>query len=644
MQPNKPQTFDGHAINDGISYRATIMNAGVLPSAGNVFISQAQADSVDSQGYSVALRTPLVYIQILNYGTRHALAEQLKRWFRPGTRGTLVSKFIDDGLNYQLNCAVINIVQEQGNPLVYIAQLESGDTNWRAVTADTDSWTVTGTGGTKTISVLGGDETRLSATLTSTTGGVIGYDRQNIYSLPGVPGINYGTRPWCININSAALVAAGKLQADMDDYRILIDGLETKRWIVNKNTTSTNIWFNAPIGRGESLTLMTAIASTGAITVMQFQRSPANKAAIKRMPTKGIVKHGTEWISYSGKDILNCRLKLPGRGLYGTALQAHANGDAFLYVPHLIVTRYSNAAVTGPELLDLNYDRDKPLFDLSASDNTKWVYTAATKFYDPTRPTAPGSWTPVLVRLGDQSKAYAVKQDAETGDPALGGKLASWLRNGLPDTEVGRAGWQIACPGGFSQITMGGRKYANGSARWPAIAGCQRSDNGTEWYSVFNETIPTLSTWTTFTRTAVAVATTSKYLFVGLDGTIVKLLNALAMLETLTATIVFYSTNLPSAALLGETGNFSLDLTFANNTTGDELYLDYPMILNSQFIVDGENFDVTYHGHAMNGALRLDDEGRNVWLRLNPGNNVLQISSADAGTLSVALSWYRRRL
>lgn len=643
MQPIQAVTFDGHSLHDA-SYSATILNAGALPVASNIFVENMMADAADTEGFTVGVRTPLLHIKILNYASRHVLGEQLKHWFRRGTRGQLVVTFLDDGKNYFINCSVANIIQEEGNEMYFVAQLESPDTNWRAVTADTDTWSVTGTGGTKGITVLGGDDTRLSLTLTSTTGGTIGYDYQNIYRLAGVKGIDYGTRPWCLNINSAALVTAGKLLASMYDYRILVNGKEVPRWIANPNTASTNIWFNAPIRRGQTLTLKTAIASSGNIALIQFNVTVANKLAINQMPNAGIIYHGTEWFAYQQKDVVNCRLKTIARGIFGTTKQAHAANDIFIFLPCAIATRYGNAVATDPSLDDENYDLDKPTFDLASSDNTKWVYSATAKFYDAARPSAPGSWSPVLTRLGDVSKTYQVKEDAETGDAAIGGKLGSFFLGSAWQNEVGKAGFMIRCPGGFSSITLTGRKYAT-TSRWTALAGCQRSIDGATWFTVFHEALPTsLSTWTAFTQTAVAVATTSQYLFVGLDGTILKLANALAALEGLTGTIVFYSTNLPSGSFLGETGNFSLDLTLENITTGDQILLDYPMVLNTAFALDGEEYSITYDGANMSDAMRLDDEGRSVWLRLQTGVNTLQITSADVGTLDIALSWYRRRL
>jgi hypothetical protein len=43
-------------------------------------------------------------------------------------------------------------------------------------------------------------------------------------------------------------------------------------------------------------------------------------------------------------------------------------------------------------------------------------------------------------------------------------------------------------------------------------------------------------------------------------------------------------------------------------------------------------------------AITLDDESRAVFIRLAAGSNTLKVTSDNVGTLSVALSWYKRRL
>lgn len=645
MQPNTVKTLFGHNINDGTNYRAVIMNAGALPDASNVWIEEQSADSVDSGAFTVSLRNPLVMIEILNYSNRDALGEQLKMWCKRGLRGTLVTTFKDDGYDYLLNCSAVNIVQDAQYAQIYVAQLESGDTDWRAVVADTDTWSPTGTGGTKTITVAGGDETRLIASLTATTNPTIGYLYQNLYRLVDMPGVNLGMRAWCLIVDTATLYAAGKIQIDCDDLRIVLDGKETKRWIADPNTTTTNIWFNMTLGPGYSLILDTAIGATGDIATMTFNKTASNMKALSALPNKGVLYDGTEWISWNGKTLSKYQLMGIRRGVFGTTLQSHTTGSTLRYIQHTIVMKYGNVAATAPALDDENYDDDKPIFDLSISDNTKWIYTASTKFYDPDFPNKTGSWTPVLNVLGTDSNYYWIKQDAESGNPAIGSKLACWLKSGVNQTEAGRAGWMLKCAAGFYRVTMTGSKYRS-TTRWPAFAGLQRSIDGNTWLNVWVDATPTAAgAWQALaSHSAVSINTTNKYLFFGLNGTIKVLTNAYAMLEGLTATIEFYTANLPTGTFLGNTESFGLDLAFENQTMGDIVYLDYPMLKTKTFLLDSENYDVTVDGQNMHDAMSLDDEGRSIWMRLAKGSNVLAITSPDCGMLDIALSWYRRRL
>lgn len=648
MRPNTVKTWNGHSINDGTYYRAYIQNAGVLPEAKNVWLPQAQSDSLDSGAFTVGLRTPLVYIEILDYTNRDELGEQLKSWFKRGTRGYLVTTFKDDGEDYQLSCACINIVQPTDYPTVYVAQLESGDTHWRAVDPDTASWQITGTGGTKKITVEGGDETTLNAAITATANPTVGYLYQQVYQFVPVAKVNFGLRPWCVQLDTAALVTAGKMQADCDDLRVVVNGKETNRWLADENTDHTKIWFNLKI-LGYAVTLGTAIASTGTINVIQLAVTTANKATLSKMPASGIVYHGSEWFYYKGRNINKCQLLSPKRALYGTSMQAHVSGDAFTLIPYTIVLKYGNSAVGDPADDDADYNNEKPVFDLSASDNTKWVYTASTKFYDPDRPAAPGSWSPILETLDFHiekvSKYYWIKEDAETGDAAMGGKLGTFLKRGVWQAETGKAGWLLKCAGGFYKITLTGRKYRS-TVRWPTFAGCQRSTDNITWYTLWTDATPaSASSWASLaSHSSVSIASGTKYLFFGLSGQIKVLANAYAMLEGLTATVEFTSANLPTGTLLGEKANFTLKFTLSNDETDDSVEFDYPMLLNTVFNMDGEAHEATFDDAYMHSAMQLDDESRSTWIRLVLGDNIIRAVGVDCGTTDIVLSWYRRRL
>lgn len=635
--------FNGVTLNiSGI--QAVILNAGMSPNANPVFIEQAQADQNFSGAYSVNVRDVAVQLTITDATNRDAHITTIKGEFKRGMSGPLEATFSDNGLDYLLNCVVVTPpTQNTDFPNMFTVVLQTGDSAWRAVTADTDSWSVTGTGGTKVVDAGLGEETALIASLTATTNPTVGYLYQNIYRLVDVPAVNYGNRSWCLTVDCAALIGAGKMQADCDDLRIILDGKETKRWIGTVSAT-TNIWFNITLGPGYSLILDTAIAATGDITTMTFKKTAASLAVLKALPNRGILYDGTEWLSWNGKTVNKYQLKRIKRRIFGTTWQAHATGSTFKYIQHTIVMKYGNSAVSAPSLTDPNYDIDKPQFDLTSSTNLKWVDTTATKFYDPDYPSKGGSWTPVLSVLGDVSEYYMITGNAETGDPAIGALLSCWLKQGINQTEKGRVGFMMGCAGGFFKITLTGRKYRS-TARWPAFSGLQRSINGKVWYNVWVDAKPTLNaTWTALaTHSAVSITTTSKYIFFGIDGTITVLTNAFAMLEGLTATVEFYSTNLPTGAFLGETTSFNLDIALSNQATGDIIYLDYPMIQTKVFLLDSENSVATFDEQNMHDAMALNDEGRSVWLRLSKGSNTLELISPDCGTLTIALSWYRRR-
>ena len=128
--------------------------------------------------------------------------------------------------------------------------LQTGMTAWISVSEETSSWSPTGTGGNKNITVGGNEETVLSLNATTTTAPTAGYIYQQLYQLVNVNGIAHGNRPWCLTLNTAALVTAGKMQADGDDLRVFVDNVEVNRWLANMNTTSTNIWINLNLSAG----------------------------------------------------------------------------------------------------------------------------------------------------------------------------------------------------------------------------------------------------------------------------------------------------------------------------------------------------------------------------------------------------------
>ncbi len=733
------KTFGGHTINDGTNYRAAIVNSHALPAAKSVFLEQMMADSVDAGTYSVDVGTLALYIRVVNRGTFETLTSQLKNWFKRGTRADLVVTFTGDA-DFLKDCRVINLVPDQEYDDVWVAQLQTGASAWRAVSAETYAWNLTSTGGSHTETLPATDDaTRLSVSFNASGLPSVGYLYQSLRRIVPPSGVTFGVRPWRIVIDTAAIVAdasksqqinnvggitnsattipidtavggglpasglgyvdteqiswsgnsgtsltgvvrglhgttaathadnavikLSRMQADCNDLRVFAGDAEVRRWIIAPNTATTKIWFNVDLKTGFRLTLASALDNTSGYAALQFTINATHQQMIAVMPDEGIVYHGTEWISYRGRNIAGCQLLNPVRGLLSTTKQAHSVGDAFDFIPTVVKIVYGNSAVGDPSADDIYYDETKPVFDLTNSDNTQWVYSATTLFRDALEPNRPGAWQPSITRVGDISDTYDYKQDAASGDAAAGMSLASFLRGTAPNIETGEIAWQFYSAGGIQQVSATGQTYRNSSA-FPTAAGLQyygivayttstkvrrktvvSTVYSNQYISLWNESSPAaINTWTAWTHNTVSVPTTTTRIRFVLGGSMPALVDAVASLEVLTLTVVFTAANVPSDTALSETSNYQLALTVTNSTNGDAFALNFPMRTGVAFVVDGEEFTAQYEGANAHNAMALNDESRDVFIRLQGGANALVVTATDVGTLVATLSYYRRRL
>jgi hypothetical protein len=642
------KTFDGNDINDGSDYEAMMLGIGSPQNASPIFVQLANADSKYAGVYSVDIKNIPLNIYIRNYSDRYALIAQLKTWLKPSTNGYLVVTFNDEAIDYQIEASVQSLVQDKTYPDHFTAILLAASSTWRAVEEDTtDTWEVIASGDKKLITVGGFDETKLSVDITPTELPEVGYAYQNLYQLVNALGVNYGVRPWCITLNTAALIYDEKMQDDCDDLRVVIGGKQVHRWIGGPNTTTTKVWFNVNIGPGYSLVLKTPVSDSETVTELAFSLTVINQTIFKALPPSGLIYHGTEWFQYTSKNIVSYKLQIKTRGALGTAQAEHLAGAVFKYIQTPIYIFYGNSAVDDPSDSDPAYDNDKPVFNLVDSDNTKWVYDATTVFYDPYHKNRPGSWTYSGKVVGTFSNIYIVKGDEGSGDPAMGIKAGSWISGGKPKAGYVEFYWQLISPGGIYRVSATGRKYYY--LKWPAtvypatLQYCVLT--GTYWSNVWSEAIPTVqSTWQNITQNNKTIALYAAKIRFGFIGSMAAVLNAKAYFEILTTTVEFYTTNLPVGTLLGEQSNVLIDFILRNNATGDAINLCFPVRVDKVFSLDGEEYTVNYNGANALGALELDDPSRDVWIRLKAGENELEVISDYIGELDFDLSWYARRI
>lgn len=642
------KTWNGHNINDGSSYQAVLQNQHTVPDATPVFIGESNADPRDSGVYTVDVNNKVLSIQVKNYANRYDLIAGLKTWFKRGTQGALVVTFGDDGVDYQVTARVISLINENNSNQNWTAVLQAGSSTWRAVTETTEpTWTVTGTSETLAIDVGGCDETCLSVDLTPTAVPASGYLYQQIYRLPNTPGLAHGNIPWCITVDTATLITAGKMQADCDDLRIInmSTGQQLKRWISNPDDASTKIWINLDIAKGYSLALASNVSGAGNVTELAFVSNANTKASIAEMPKTGIVYHGNEWFAYNGTDAVNCKLAITTRGLFGTTIEAHTAGVAFLYIQYPLMMVYGNSGATDPAGTDTTYDDTKPFIDLENSSNSSWVWGGSYNFFRKILSSRTAWWKVTKSSQGIVSDYYDFLLTSPT-TPGIAFQVESYQRQGQWQPENAIFQGIAYRSAGITSVTLTGKKYRN-TATWPT-ASVDASIDGITYTNLFTEASPSAlfadEDWSHNSTPASTLTGTNRVrvLFAGGFPFGVK---AAARLEIVSCTAAFNSSNIPTGTLLSEHQGMPMDITIRNQTTGDQISIDYNMLLNKVFSVDGENNLVQYDGYNAFGSLQLDDEGRSIYLRLQgAGLNTIEISGSDLGTIEVDLHWFERRL
>jgi hypothetical protein len=113
--------------------------------------------------------------------------------------------------------------------------------------------------------------------------------------------------------------------------------------------------------------------------------------------------------------------------------------------------------------------------------------------------------------------------------------------------------------------------------------------------------------------------------------------------EAGTVTVYLNTSEVPTVMGCGEVGNYSLEATLTNTTTGEAITISFVMDLNETLTVDVDEDTVTYDkdGSSQRQAVEPDSV-RDRWLRLAPGANTLQFD--DTGTVAVTLTTtFRKR-
>lgn len=520
---------------------------------------------------------------------------------------------------------------------------EVPDRIWRSATQRSESWTVTASGQSHELTVLGNRKARPVIELTprQAKSGGFAYRRWvRVYNPNAVAMPNYPvdlTGGW--GLDTAALVSAGKCQADGDDIWVLVDGYPVSRWIAGMNSSTTAIIATISFSPKIEMTLGAAIAGSGGVSEIVLERTTANQKALAElaMVANRMVLIDNEVFVFGGVDVTNCKLLNVQRAQRGSAAAAHSVGATIRWIEHDIWVLYGNPLAAAPD-----EDRSKkPIWKLGSSTPTVWAYD---EFYDSTAPQRPGSWVPgILKSAGGESGWYGGEQGADA-DPAIrmGMRARAWQSGISWKAENAQIEWRWEHPGGATQVSCSGKKYRY-SSNYATVAGLQKT-NTTTWVTVWSENSPSSAqVWSAFSRNGVSLAGTYTKLRFFFQCNLAGTANNEADLQIDSVTVTLDGARIPQVQMGGEESNYWMDTTLRVEETGEEIYLRGICPLNATLIVDCENKMVSLNGENALSFLSFSSV-RDGWLDLPPGTVTITMEDQGLTRVDISVSWEDRSL
>ncbi|MBN1250099.1 MAG: phage tail family protein [Anaerolineae bacterium] len=621
-------SYDGHAFAGSYEVDFVQGTAPGLPSATVATLERIGAYPVVSALQRNSQKIALI-MKITDYDNVHTLRTQLFRWFDPEDetpKKLLCENHADVEMYVYALCEELRLYSDPRHQEVFVATLVvDGDVRWRAETETSDTWNLTASGQTHVVANGGEDEAYPVYTIKPTSGKTGGYDYRRW--VPVVwrsenAGVKYPVRA---ELDTDALVTAGKMQADGDDLRILSDNLQIDRWLDDMNTVATGIWFNLYFARAPQLTLATAIAGAGSIASIEVD----DEEELALMPESGIVLIDDEAFTYTARNLTDKQLTGITRAAKGTSMGAHTVGDDVWWIQHDVYILYGNAAATAPTVDNYSI----PAFELDDSDNEEWHYE---EFGDVMYMQA-ASWEHIGWATGPYYGGCYTATQRTWATP--------WTAIGaFRDTTTGHfaQGWQLYNPCGIVNAA-----WADGQARaenkdefvfrlryW--VRGDSWWSEQLQWLGV-DDPLAADNTWEGWSESA-AVADWDPADYIAL---VLYAYNG--DFEAGTVTVSLNTDEVPLVSVNAEEGNYELACTLTNQTTGEALTLAFVMDVDSEIEIDTENRTVTWleDDSRQFQALSLST-ARRQWLRLLPGNNTLRFDDTGTGNVTVTTEFRAR--
>jgi hypothetical protein len=473
-----------------------------------------------------------------------------------------------------------------------------------------------------------------------TTGGMCYVDTEQIYytgiaagtMTVAAGGRGYGGTVAATHADNAVM-AQSRVRADGVDFAVLVNGMFIDRWLSGWNTANSKIWTVMDYDPGIALTLSGAITNVQAVTTVAFQNTAANKVALLTLAQKQTftLAIGSELFTPMAVDPVAMTVTTTNadmRAGYGTTKAAHADGDPVYWVQYVFQAAWGYFGMTW-----VGNDTKKPVINLSSSTNTSWVWDT---IFGSASGVRAASWKPTP---GTNTATKGISGYSYCGshlgfaDPftVMGMAIAAYF-NSAWTGRLGTVIWQLYNAAGFTTATIVDAVYRVGVlADWPALTALQKSVDGVNWVTVFNEAAPAgAASWTAGAAHAgVALGATYPYLRMITNGAVYSnVANDYAAIEVSSATMVRSSSTILQSVYTGgvKTDTYNLICTIQNQGTGDYLTFTFNLSINDSVILDCKNKKVTYAAASptdgskrpyLLGALVLSSP-RNYWLTIEP--------------------------
>jgi hypothetical protein len=370
----QPVTYDGVAVNDGVTYRSHFQfedaNMQLVIREPQEITIPGDYSFPESLRSQVASARLVLHIDIVN--TLQVNLDGLRRLF-DRLKGFVVLTVIDDsGNTWSLNVKCTRLIEN--TPISFEAHLYTNRPILESSIIVDTLRSITASGATFDPAVTVGGTVRnyplfdLVGTVAKTNAN--DYNRRWQVTIawrsefPGEDSVGNGYPIDIANdtLDTLAEVTATRMKANGDDLRVYVDGVEYPRLLDGINTTSTKVWVPIHFSPGMHVTLADAITGTGGDPANG--ESQAVNEDLTGWPERGYFVVDNECIWYGSRTTESFdNIKRAQRGTAGATHLINATCD---WVEHdiQIVSNYTAAA--NPPV---------PLLAILASSSTNLAHT-----------------------------------------------------------------------------------------------------------------------------------------------------------------------------------------------------------------------------------------------------------------------------